>query len=208
VALTIVAVLVAVAVPTFLGLRDERAARRPLSELERLVAETRARAMSGRHALEIVFDRDGFYAMPRTAGYGGREELRERFAALAAPPEGRIERQAPGRQVVVGLSGQPPAAPGGTGDGSGPDPPFLRRWDFPAGLACSLLAWGDPEWQEIDAETVRRWVFQPSGMVRPLAVRFEFGEVFFSAEFDLLTGQPVNEKSSVAPARGGGGDRG
>jgi hypothetical protein len=92
----------------------------------------------------------------------------------------------------------------------GPAPLYLRRWDFPAGLACSLLAWGDPEWQEIEGETVRRWVFQPSGMQRPVAVRFERGDAFFAAEFDLLTGGMVNEKSSVAPPRreravGGGG---
>jgi hypothetical protein len=203
VALTIVAVVVAIAVPTFLGLRDERAAREPLTRLADLVAETRARAVAERRALEIVFDRDGFYAMPRAAGFGSREELRVRFAVLASPSDGQIARQEVGRQeVAVGMSGQTPA-PGGVPDAARPVPPFLQRWDFPPGLACSLLAWGDPDWQALDGETVRRWVFQPSGMARPVAVRFERGDAFFAAEFDLLTGQPVNERSSVAPARRG-----
>ena len=34
---------------------------------------------------------------------------------------------------------------------------------------CSVLLWGDGEWDVIEGDEARRWVFQPTGMASPAA---------------------------------------
>ena len=57
IALTIVAVIAAVAVPTLKGLNEDEKTRAPLSGLADLVQEVRSRAMREHRPYEIIFPR-------------------------------------------------------------------------------------------------------------------------------------------------------
>jgi hypothetical protein len=55
--------------------------------------------------------------------------------------------------------------------------------------------WGDGEWDLIEADELRRWVFQPSGMASPARVRLRTGDLELEAGFDLLTGELTRERA-------------
>src|ERR1700710_2768241 len=79
VALTIVAVIAAVAIPTVKGLdRDERM-RAPIKTLGELVQQVRERAMRERRPYQIVFEHEGIHASPAMYPYQKREEYLEHF---------------------------------------------------------------------------------------------------------------------------------
>ena len=208
VVLTIVVVLAGLAIPTFLGLRDEGMARAPLSALEDLVAKVRERAEVDGRAYEIVFDREGFFAMPRAGVAEGREALRERFRVLGDPPDrGDIERQMVARAEVSGVGDaavdQATAVAGELELGrerevaAGYEVPFLESYVTGEAIGVEVLFWGDPDWTAVENEAVRRWVFQPGGLVHPVRVRFSAERAFFEAGFDALTAGTVGERSNI-----------
>src|SRR5688500_4533613 len=75
VALTIIAVLAAVAIPTIKGLNAEERAREPVKILADLVQEVRHRAMREGRSYQIVFEREGIHASRTTFPYEKREEF-------------------------------------------------------------------------------------------------------------------------------------
>jgi hypothetical protein len=58
--------------------------------------------------------------------------------------------------------------------------------------------WGDGEWDVIEGEKMRRWVFRPTGMASPARVRLRTKAVELEAGFDLLTGELTRERTRVA----------
>ena len=57
------------------------------------------------------------------------------------------------------------------------------------------------EWDLIEGEEMRRWVFQPSGMASPVRVRLRSGELELEAGFDLLTGELTRERAGNPPVK-------
>ena len=94
IAITIVAILVGMAIPTMRGLEDEKVAREPVSELLRLARTVRARAMAEQQPYQIAFDHRGFHAARYFNPYGESEEfdelVREAFIAYLRDAEERI----------------------------------------------------------------------------------------------------------------------
>ena len=70
IALTIVAVLAAAAVPMLKGFQDERVAREPVAKLVQMARGVRMRAMTEKRPYQVAFHSRGFTASPRigTAG--------------------------------------------------------------------------------------------------------------------------------------------
>jgi len=57
--------------------------------------------------------------------------------------------------------------------------------------AWKVRTWLRPAWRTPDEE---RWVFQPSGLVEPLTVRFLRGDAYVEFGFNPLTGETEEEK--------------
>ena len=54
-----------------------------------------------------------------------------------------------------------------------------------------VRTWLRDRWRTPDAE---RWIFQPSGLVEPLTVRFTRADAYVEISFNPLTGEPERER--------------
>ncbi len=191
VALTIIAVISAVAIPTLKGLDREEKARVPMKTLAEMVLEVRERAMRERRPYQIVFEHEGIHASPAMYPYEKREDFLEHFEEMRTPPPREvIERVEVTRQEI---EGRPQAA----AQGETPlfQPPWTVTIPLEEGTECEVLMWGDGEWDVIEGDKMRRWVFQPTGMANPARVRLHTRTADLEAGFDLLTGEMVGERT-------------
>lgn len=203
VALTIAAVIAAVAIPTVKGLGRDEAARAPMKALAAVVQEARLRAMREHRSYQIVFEHEGIHASPAMYPYEKREDFLKRLEEMRTPP--RIEliqrvvmqRTEVQREVVNGrpqelaTPDEPPRF----------EPPWTVSIALPPKTECEVLMWGDGEWDVIEGEKMRRWVFQPTGMANPARVRLRTEAAELEASFDLLTGELVGERTRIAAVK-------
>ena len=191
VALTIVAVISAVAIPTVKGLGRDEKMRAPIKTLGELVQDVRERAMRERRPYQIVFEHEGIHASPAMYPYEKREEYLEHFEELRTPPAKEvIERAEVKRQEIDGRPQQ-------AAEDESPqfEPPWTVTIPIEEGTECEVLMWGDGEWDVIEGEKMRRWVFQATGMANPARVRLHTGAAELEAGFDLLTGEMTGERT-------------
>jgi prepilin-type N-terminal cleavage/methylation domain-containing protein len=216
VALTVMAVISAVAIPTLKGIGREDRARAPITALAALVQEVRQRAMTERRACQIVFERGGIHALDDGFPVSEREQFLKALDEARTPPPGQAIERAEVTVTEVEIEGRrwptplglaaPPAAeetpppPPASSDvkESGPKP-WEPPWTVTIALAdkseCEVLFWGDAEWDRVEADEIRRWVFQPSGMASPVRIRLRTEDVEVEAWFDALTGEVVRERT-------------
>lgn len=212
VAMTIIAVIAAVAVPTLKGLNDDAKSRAPLQALAEMVQDVRQRAMKERRPYEILFERDGMHAIPGNRSFGERDEFLKHLEELRTPPvRTAFEHQKPAKPDVEkteapGIRGMksPPMENGGkTSPGSEEEPPEMP-WTLTipmeGKMKCELLLWGDGEWDLLEGDRMRRWVFQANGMLSPAKVRLTLGATQLEAAFDPLTGEMTGESTRPTPA--------
>jgi prepilin-type N-terminal cleavage/methylation domain-containing protein len=200
VALTIIAVIAAVAIPTLKGLDQSEKARAPIQTLSEVVQEVRQRAMRERRAYQIVFEREGIHASPAMYPYDKRDEFLKQLEELRTPPpEESVERVTTQRVEVQRqevVNGRPLEETAATTEEA---PAFEMPWTISIPLnaetECEVLMWGDGEWDVIEGEKMRRWVFQPTGMASPARVRLRTGAAKLEATFDLLTGELTAERA-------------
>lgn len=221
IAMTIIAVIAAVAVPTLQGLNEEEKARAPLTALADMVQEVRGRAMREHRPYEIIFERDGVHAVPGNRDFLKREEFLKWLEELRTPPpiteyerqeqEPAVERveavQPQGVRPLTGKGGPTaseaakPAGKNKDQDKPGePEMPWNLTIAMENGTKTGVLFWGDGEWDDLQDGRLRRWVFQPNGMASPVQVRFTTGGTELEGAFDLLTGELVRERSGPARA--------
>jgi prepilin-type N-terminal cleavage/methylation domain-containing protein len=196
VALTIVTVIAALAVPTVKGLNRDEKLRAPIKTLAELVQQVRERAMRERRPYQIVFEHEGIHASPAMYPYQKREEYLEHFEELRTPPPREvIEHVEVKRQEVDGRSSQeanpeePPQV----------ELPWTETIPLDEGMECEVLMWGDGEWDVIEGDKMRRWVFQPTGMANPAQVRLHTADALLETGFDLLTGEVTGERTHLNP---------
>jgi prepilin-type N-terminal cleavage/methylation domain-containing protein len=207
VALTIIAVIAAVAIPTLKGLNHDEKTRAPIQTLAEMVQEVRQRAMRERRAYQIVFEREGIHASPATYPYEKRDEFLKQLEEMRTPPIIEpIERVAAQRveverqEIANGRALEQPA------EVPPEEPPrFELPWTLTIPLdqetECEVLMWGDGEWDAVEGEDMRRWVFQPTGMANPARVRLRTGAAKLEATFDLLTGELTAERARHSTPR-------
>lgn len=212
IAMTIIAVIAAVAVPTLQGLNEEEKLREPLVTLADMVREVRQRAIREHRQYEIVFERDGVHAVPGNRDFPKRDEFLKYLEELRSPPEiTEFDRQEPEKITVDHNEAAQPqgvkpltAKPGDetkqdeTGKPSEPEMPWTQTIAVGNGMKAAVLFWGDGEWDDLDGDRLRRWVFQPNGMASPMQVRLVTGGTQLEAAFDLLTGEMLHERSRPA----------
>ena len=199
VALTIVAVVMAIAIPTVKGLEREEKARAPIKRLGELVQEVRARAMREGRAYQIVFEHEGIHASAAMYPYEKRSEFLEHFEELEAPPVKEVIARAEVQRQEV--EGRPAAAAPGTADAEPRkvERPWTATIPLTDGMECEVLLWGDGEWDRLEGDKMRRWVFQRTGMANPARVRLKTGETLLETAFDLLTCEMTAERNRANP---------
>ncbi len=193
IAMTVVAMLVGISVPTIRGLQKQHEARRPVAELVRMARTVRARAMAEQHPYQIAFDHRGFHAAEYFSPYGGREEFDELLKELEA---------AEITQKMVDASEKRLGNLGGSQVLNREDEVvaarvFYESYELPTGVRYEIMMKGDQQWMEISGAVFKRWVFQSSGMCDPFKIRVQSDGAFFEVSFHPLTGDIKEERSYV-----------
>ncbi len=185
--MTVIALLMAAAVPSIQGIIREHQAREPLREMAEMARAVRKRAMRFQRPYQLGFDAAGCFAAPYFQPYGQAEEY-ERL---------RLEQQS--RELEGNLAEAAISRFGGreSEEIADPDADFLERYEWPEGMTVRVRFWGDSEWEDLSGARFRRWVFQPTGIARPLVVQFENEGVFLEATFNPLTAEIERERSYV-----------
>lgn len=198
IALTILAILAGVTIPTVRSIEREREARAPVSELARLARTVRARAMREQQPYQIAFDDRGFHAARFFNPYGKSEEfdaLVQEIAQIEQRQEIIEASKARGMDPEAGLE---PTAQDRADEALTEGLRYHESYEMPDGVRYSLMFWGETDWIDMQSSgEFRRWVFQPSGMSQPLKVRVESDNAFFEVDFHPLTGDVKSEKSWV-----------
>ncbi len=196
--LAILAVLAGAAVPSFIGLRQEKEARQPIEALAKLAKETRLRAMKEKRPYQIALTSTAFTATRYFSPYMQAAQLEELLQKAALEAEQKEE-------AGVTEANQPPVPPpapvAGQEEGAQPPPPapVFKEWSekvtLPEGVTCSVKYWYEGAPVALENNAVRLWVFQPTGMVTPLTVTINYEQGQYSASFSALTADLVEEAS-------------
>lgn len=198
IAITIVAVLTAATIPSFRGMKDEQIAREPLAALAKMAKETRLHAMKERRPYQIVFTANSLTATRYLSPYLQASQL-EDFLQKAAIDSAAVEIEDEKKREAGMI---PDTASKITTNGTGEDvaPAFhewTNRYDLPQGTTYNVKYWHEVEATPISGETVKLWVFQPSGLCSPITVRMEREAAIFEAGFSALTADIISEKSEM-----------
>lgn len=187
IALAIVTILVGAAVPAFQNVVREHEAREPVKQVAEMARTVRSRAMRLQRPYQVGFDESGCYAAPYSQPYQQTEEYEE------------LKREIEARQAGAAMTEAAELRFGDAAEADEPDPDqdFLMRYDWPDNTTVRVRFWGQAEWQTLGGAEFERWVFQPSGLCRPLVLQFESDGVFFEARFSPLTAEIEEEKSYV-----------
>jgi prepilin-type N-terminal cleavage/methylation domain-containing protein len=197
IALTIVVVITAAAIPSFRGLRDEQLAREPITELVRMAKQARLKAMEEKRPYQIAFYPGGFSASRYSNPYVQLAELQE-FLAMAAdgrtldrrrPDESDGEPDDGDRNMTTELPLAPPPPER--------DDQWTLNYELPADTRYSVQYWYDLEPLQVEGDRVTLWVFQPSGVCQPLTIRMDRPSVTFEVEFGALTADIVKEVTDI-----------
>lgn len=193
IALTIVAILTAAAIPSFQGFRDEQMAREPVTALVRMAKEARLRAMQERRPYQIAFYAGGFTASRYFNPYLQLAELNEFLASAEAGITGIRDDGFADEPDDATPSGRPTTALA-----LAPPPPKVdNQWnetyELPNGTFYTLQFWHELQPVPIEGELVKLWVFQPSGICQPLTIEINRESVTFHIEFSALTADITRE---------------
>lgn len=194
IALTIIIVIAAGAVPMFKGWRDEQLARQPVIELVRLAKEARLRAMREKRPYQVAFYPGGFVASRYFSPYLQLAELTE-LMEQAETGNFRLNPNADDNDsdLDAGAGDKPktdlPLAP------TAPklDDNWQERYDLPGDVQYSLKFWNEFQELPISGDLVKLWVFQPTGICIPLKLHLERQSAVFDVEFNALTADIVKE---------------
>jgi prepilin-type N-terminal cleavage/methylation domain-containing protein len=194
IALTIVVLITAAAVPGFKGLREQQVAREPILELVRLAKEARIRAIREKRPYQVAFHGGGFTASRYFNPYLQLADLNtylqesETGVVRQNPNEDEVESD-PDSGATATPKTQLPLAP------MGPklDDHWTEKYDLPQDTHYSLRFWHDVEDIPMEGETVKLWVFQPTGICQPLKINLERPSAVFNVEFGALTADIVRE---------------
>jgi len=181
VSLTIIAIMVGVMIPSIEGVIRENQAQEPLREVVAMVREARTRAIRTQRPFQIGFDAQGCYASAYYRPYtnlGEYEQLKQEQEARSIEKE--LLEAAEARFGAVAPDPLERYAP---------DDEYLVRYEWPENMKVQVKFWGDSEWQPLSGAQNFRWVFQPSGMCRPLTIQLENDGVFLEARFNPLTAE-------------------
>lgn len=191
IALTIVAILAAAAVPMLKGFNDERQAREPVARLVQMAREARMRAMTEKRPYQVAFHSRGFTASRYFNPYLQLAQLQEFMETGENLPaeQPTIEKNDLDNGGSLTKTTELPLAP--------PAPKYDEHWsekyEMPQDTKYALQYWYDTEPLYVEGDVVKLWVFQPSGICQPLKLHIERDSATFDVEFAALTADIVKE---------------
>ena len=192
--LTLLAILMAAAIPSVRGLKDEQIAREPITALSKLAKETRLQAMKDKRPYQIAFTSKGYTATRYLSPYMQAGQLEAFVTKAENDIQQREEAGVPEAPTPDNSSGFANPAP--------TDKPVVssyKEWTqsytLPEGVHYGAQFWYEPEPTPIEGDTVRLWVFQPTGMVTPITISMQREAATFSATFSALTADIMKETS-------------
>ena len=185
IAITVMVVIVAISVPGVDGVIRQHQAREPVAELAQQARELRLRAIQMQRPYQLAFDAGGWWAAPFLNPYQETDEFEQLLRDLESGAVGNAMADAAERRF--GAAGEQ--------EKLDPDAEFLVRYEWPEEMTVSVRFWGQHEWEPLDGAIFHRWVFQPSGMARPLMLKFERDDAFFEIQFNALTAEIERENS-------------
>ena len=99
-------------------------------------------------------------------------------------------------------SAQANAQPGQSAGGQAQPPaPAFKEWTkdytLPDNTHFSVQFWYETDPTSIEGDTVKLWVFQPSGISTPVTVRMDRDSAHIEASFNALTADVVKETSEM-----------
>ncbi|MEM7009927.1 MAG: prepilin-type N-terminal cleavage/methylation domain-containing protein [Verrucomicrobiota bacterium] len=186
IAMTILIVIVAIAIPGVDGFIKQYQAREPISELAQQARQLRLRAIQMQRPYQMGFDDGGWWAAPYHNPYQETEEFEELMREIESGERGRQMDEAAQRRFGSAADSDVVADP---------DAEFLVRYEWPEDMTVSVRFWGQHDWEQLDGARFHRWVFQPSGVCRPLMIQFERDNAFFEVQFNALTAEIERESS-------------
>lgn len=191
IALTIVAVLAAAAVPMLKGFQDERVAREPVAKLVQMAREVRMRAMTEKRPYQVAFHSKGFTASRYFNPYLQLAELEEFIATAENPPadEKPFETTDLDNGGKLTKTTDLPLAPPAPKH----DEHWTEKYEMPGDMQYAIQFWYDTEPMFLEVDLVKLWVFQPSGICQPLKVHIQRESATFDVEFAALTADIVKE---------------
>lgn len=191
IAITIVAILTAATIPSFRGMKDEQIAREPLAALARMAKEARLHAMKEKRPYQIAFTARNLTATRYFSPYlqaAQLEEFIQKTSIDSAAQEAEDEKK---REASVSTTDE------ATADSPASFHEWTDRYEIPEGTTYSVKIWHEVEATPIEGETVKLWVFQPSGLCTPITVKMERESALFEAGFSALTADIITEKSEM-----------
>lgn len=202
IAITVVIVLSAAAIPSLRGVMAEQRAREPVTELLRLAKEARLRAMKERRPYQVAITAQGFTASRYFDPYLNLAELTNFIGAIDAAEQAGVE---PDPEDEPASLLPDPSSAGNvnetTPSSNGQPPPVKPEWNdrytLPAGTTLALQYWHEAAPTPVEGETVKLWVFQPTGICEPLKVRLANEQATFEVSFNALTADIVKESSDI-----------
>lgn len=196
VVLAILATLVAASLPSFKGLQDQQIAREPLAALAKLSKQARLHAIQERRPYQIAFTSKGFSATRYLSPYLQMADL-DKFLQ-------QVQQDVPAEGEPAPEQQQHDAKPAsGFGNTAGSPPPqqgfkeWTESYTLPEGSTYTVKFWHEAEPTPITGETVKLWVFQPTGICEPTTVHLDRPNATFEASFNALTGDITREVSEL-----------
>lgn len=195
IALTIVILITAAAIPSFKGLREQQSAREPVQALVRLAKEARIRAIREKRPYQVAFSTNGFTASRYFNPYLQLADLNtylqeSETGVTRQNPNGDEDQPSdPDSGATATPKTQLPLAP------VGPklDDHWTEKYDLPQDTHYTFKFWYDVDETPVEGETVKLWVFQPTGICQPIKIHLERPSAVFNLEFGALTADLVKE---------------
>ncbi len=191
VVLTILAVMVAAAVPSFRGLQDEQVAREPVAALARLAKQARLHAITEKRPYQIVFTEKGFSATRYLSPYLQAAELDNFLQQTQLDSQNALDQEEVPAPVASESNPEQPSLPAAAFK------EWTESYNVPEGTTYTVQFWHETEATAIAGDLVKLWVFQPSGICPPVTVRIEHENASFETAFNALTADLVSEKSEL-----------
>lgn len=174
VVLTLIGIITAIAIPSITGIKARRGARIPMQTLEEIAHEARSRAMQEGRPYQVLLTNEKIIAARFSSPYESVRQLEESLAI--------IEKNTPANGEAAEEANVASQA-------------WHQIYELPEGLTITSRFWDEEQAHEVSVDQPCRWVFQPSGISRPVTVSLRMDPVVFTATFDALTAEITKEAS-------------
>jgi prepilin-type N-terminal cleavage/methylation domain-containing protein len=198
--LTLLAIVASLTIPIVSGLKEDELARKPMTELKNLAKEVRLRAMTDQRPYQIAFTSKGFTATRYLSPYMQASQIEEFLQKNQIEEDQKAEINGGGNGGNDDKDAPQEALPNPNAPNQ-PLPPapaykeWTKQYTLPENTHYSIQFWYELNPTPIDGDTVKLWVFQPSGIVIPMTIGLDRDSSHYDASFNALTADMIKQTS-------------